>query len=186
MKNKVLPVIAVIVVAVALLVVVFVPKSGDNAASTAAGTTAAAKTTEAASEAKEAIETEAEVNENGDIIINLSDLEADTATFISYDLNGTEIGLIAVRDDEGNISAAFNTCQVCNGSPKAYFVQKNGKLVCQNCGNKFSLSSVGASAMGCNPISISGDDVTETDLGILISREFLEANINLFNNWKKS
>ena len=70
------------------------------------------------------------------------------ATFINYETeNGYEIELVAVKDSSNNIDVAFNTCQVCNGSPKAYFVQKNGKLVCQNCGNVFSLNSVGKKHM---------------------------------------
>lgn len=165
MKNKILPIatIAVVVIAAAVL---FFPK-GETIPE---GSGAEAAT----------------INENGDLEISAEALSSDDAAIISYNSDGTDMELLAVKSDDGTINVAFNTCQVCNGSPKAYFVQKNGKLVCQNCGNKFSLSSVGASAMGCNPISISGDDVTETDLGILISREFLEANINLFNNWKKS
>ena len=30
---------------------------------------------------------------------------------------------------------AFNTCQVCNPSPKAYFVQNGKNFICQNCKN---------------------------------------------------
>jgi uncharacterized membrane protein len=61
-------------------------------------------------------------------------------------------------------------------------VQKSGKLVCQNCGNKFALSSIGASSDGCNPITIADSNVTKTDTGITISKEYLSQNENLFTN----
>lgn len=181
MKNKILPVIATVVVAAAVVTVIFVPKGGkqtNTQTNSNMGPTAQ-------STSQSAAETAATVNENGDIEIKLEDLATDSAAFLNYDIDGTEIGLLAIRDDARNIYTAFNTCQVCNGSLKAYFEQKNGRLVCQNCGNKFAISSIGSSAMGCNPITITDEYVTKTDKGIVISKEFLEANKELFTNWKK-
>lgn len=174
MKKKILPIITLVIVLAAVLTVVFVPK--DDKKSNEISNT----------DVKNAVETAANVNTNGDIEIKLDDLETDSVSILSYDIDGTEIGLLAIKDDAGNIYTAFNTCQVCNGSPRAYFEQKNGKLVCQNCGNRFDLSSVGASAYGCNPMTISNDYITKTDNGITISKEFLTENKGLFTNWKKS
>lgn len=188
MKNKILPVIAAVVIAAAVVTVIFVPKGGkqtNTQTSTQTNRTAAKVEPTAQSTSQSTAETAATVNENGDIEIKLEDLATDSAAFLSYNLDGTEMGLLAIRDDAGNIYTAFNTCQVCNGSPRAYFEQKNGRLVCQNCGNQFALSSIGSSAMGCNPITITDKYVTKTDKGIVIIKEFLEANKELFTNWKK-
>lgn len=188
MNKKILPIIAAAAVAAAVLTVVFVPKSGNQAQDKNPDTlaentvrTVAKSTAEPASEDA----AEVSVSVDGDIEIKINELNTDSASVLNYNLDGTEIGLLAIKDDDENIYAAFNTCQVCNGSPRAYFVQKNGRLVCQNCGNQFALSSIASSAMGCNPITISDDYITKTDEGIIISKEFLEANKDLFSNWKK-
>ncbi len=49
---------------------------------------------------------------------------------------------------------------VCNPSPRAYFKEQNGRLVCQNCGNVFTTDSVGETTGGCNPMYI---DYKNTD-----------------------
>ena len=56
--------------------------------------------------------------------------------------------IIALLDADGTPHLAYNTCQVCAGSPYAYFAYQQGALVCQNCGNAFDLSSVGQAAGG--------------------------------------
>ena len=117
--------------------------------------------------------------------IKFDDLEQSNATFVNYHSNGTSIELVAIKDIQNNIDIAFNTCQVCNGSPKAYFSQKNGKLICQNCGNTFPLKSIGESNNGCNPMTISESNVTKTDTGIILSKDYLEQNRNLFVNVAK-
>lgn len=127
-------------------------------------------------------ELESTLNDNGDLEIKSSELDTANATFINYSSHGVNMELVAIKDSEDNIDVAFNTCQVCNGSPKAYFVQKNGRLYCLNCGNTFPLSTVGASANGCNPITITDSNVIKTDTGITISKEFLSKNENLFTN----
>lgn len=117
--------------------------------------------------------------------IKFDDLEQSNATFVNYHSNGTSIELVAIKDIQNNIDIAFNTCQVCNGSPKAYFSPKNGKLICQNCGNTFPLKSIGESNNGCNPMTISESNVTKTDTGIILSKDYLEQNRNLFVNVAK-
>ena len=62
--------------------------------------------------------------DNGDLEIKLDDLDTSNATFIKYISNGVNMELVAIKDSQNNIDVAFNTCQVCNGAPKAYFVQK--------------------------------------------------------------
>jgi uncharacterized membrane protein len=62
--------------------------------------------------------------------------------------------VFAVKAGDGTVCTAFNTCQVCNGSPKAYFKQTGTSVQCQNCGNKFPMSRVGIESGGCNPVPI--------------------------------
>lgn len=177
MKNKILPIIAAIIVIMAICMVVFIPKDkeennkeSDNVITTTTKTTTQAKTIDA------------RINDNGDVEISVDDLDTSNATFINYTSNGINMELVAIKDNNGNIDIAFNTCQVCNGSPRAYFIQKNGKLVCQNCGNSFSLSSIGALAYGCNPMTIEDSNVTKIENGIVISKEYLSQNEKLFVN----
>ena len=39
--------------------------------------------------------------------------------FYDYDVNGTTVQILALRDDAGGVHVAFNTCQSCSPSPKA-------------------------------------------------------------------
>ena len=91
--------------------------------------------------------------------------------------------LIALVDADGQVHAAYNTCQVCAGSPYAYFDYENGRLVCQNCGNAFDVSSVGAAAGGCNPLPVT-DYQTDADT-ITIPAAALKQASAAFANWKK-
>lgn len=63
----------------------------------------------------------------------------------------TAMQIIALLDADGTPRLAYNTCQVCAGSPYAYFAYQQGALVCQNCGNAFDLSSVGQAAAAAIP-----------------------------------
>lgn len=183
MKDKILPIVTAVIVIIAICVIIFVPKNknekNENVSVTNSSTTAITNTT------KQVEEVDTKLNDDEDLEINLEDLDISNPTFINYVSNGVNIELVAIKDEENNIDIAFNTCQVCNGSPKAYFVQKNEKLICQNCGNAFSFSSIGASANGCNPITIDDTNVTKTETGITISKEFLSQNEKLFTNVAK-
>lgn len=175
MKNKILPVITAIIVFVAMFIVMLIPKNAGNIFDTLVS-----------GDNQSMEKLEARLNQDGNIEIKEEDLKTSAATFINYTpTNGYIVELIAVKDSSNDIDVAFNTCQVCNGAPKAYFILKNGKLVCQNCGNVFTLSSVGQEAYGCNPMTLGDDDVTKAETGIIISKDFLEQNENLFINVAK-
>lgn len=107
-----------------------------------------------------------------------------TASFYDYDADGTTVEVLAVKASDGTVRLALNTCQVCSGSPYAYFVQQGEYFICQNCGNAFSSDEIGLSSFGCNPVPVTESDYTvEGDL-ITISAEFLEENASRFTNWK--
>lgn len=185
MKEKAMLIITIAIVIIAICVIVFIPKNKEksNEKVSTVNTVNAANTAITNSTKTEQAKTiEATLNENGDVEIKVDDLDTSNATFIKYTSNGVNMELVAIKDSQNNIDVAFNTCQVCNGAPKAYFVQKNGKLICQNCGNSFSLKSIGASANGCNPMTINDNDITKTDTGIIISKEILVSNESLFTN----
>lgn len=182
MKNKILIIVTAIIIIIAICIVIFIPNNKEKSSTEVATTN---KETTNNKETSKVKTMDASLNDKGDIEINLDDLEQSNVTFINYNSNGTNIELVAIKDNQNNIDIAFNTCQVCNGTPKAYFLQKNGKLICQNCGNTFSLNSVGASANGCNPMTISNSNVTKTDTGIIINKEYLDQNKDLFINVAK-
>lgn len=109
---------------------------------------------------------------------------SEKASFYLVEVDGTQMEVIAVKDSDGNIRTAFNTCQICYDSGKGYYKQEGDKLVCQNCGNSFTMDQVGESAGGCNPWPILEEDKTETDSEIKISYEFLKESSDIFANWK--
>jgi len=109
---------------------------------------------------------------------------SEKALFYSVEVDGTQMEVIAVKDSDGNIRTAFNTCQICYDSGNGYYKQEGDNLVCQNCGNSFTMDQVGQSAGGCNPWPILEEDKTETDSEIKISYEFLKESSDIFENWK--
>ena len=124
----------------------------------------------------------ANLNSDGDIIIKESDI-TDEVTYISYEYEGVTIGLLAVRDSNGNVKVVVNTCQACGGSPYAYFVQVKNKIQCQNCGNMFAIDELdNLEEDGCNPISI--EDKQTKDGIITIGTKQLKDLKQKFENWK--
>ena len=124
--------------------------------------------------------------EKGDsLIIKTEDLSEDAA-FYPIEVDGTEMEVIAVKDAEGTIRTAFNTCQICYDSGNGYYKQEGDKLVCQNCGNSFTMDQVGETAGGCNPYPILDDDKTVTEDEIQISYDFLKESSDIFANWKRN
>ena len=98
------------------------------------------------------------------------------------DASAPAVQLIAIRDDTGRARIAFNTCQACNPSPRAFFAQRaDGRLVCQNCGNDFGPEAVGAAARGCNPAAIPG--VREASDALLVPAAALDAARPAFSAW---
>ncbi len=123
-----------------------------------------------------------------DLIIQVGGV-SETVTFYPLTVEGTDMEVLAVRASDGTIRTAFNTCKVCHGSPKAYFVQGGDMLQCQKCGKTFPIDSVSMEVDetdNCNPIPILDGDKTVTDETITISYEVLKNNIHLFPaNWKE-
>ena len=121
---------------------------------------------------------------DGFVAVPLSRI-TDTALYVNVpaaDASLPIVQLIAVRDGTGRARIAFNTCQACNPSPRAWFAQRgDGRLVCQNCGNDFGREAVGARVGGCNPAFIPG--VRETSDALLVPAAALDAARPAFSNW---
>ncbi|MEA4994771.1 MAG: DUF2318 domain-containing protein [Oscillibacter sp.] len=118
-----------------------------------------------------------------DLVISLEDI-TDQASFYPAEVNGTAMEVIAVKAPDGTIRTAFNTCQVCYDSGRGYYEQSGDKLVCQNCGNQFSMDRVEVEAGGCNPWPIMAENKTVTEDSITISYDFLNESAQIFKNWK--
>lgn len=119
-----------------------------------------------------------------DVVIQTGEL-SETASFFDYDAGGTTVELFAVVASDGTVRLALNTCQVCNGSPYAYFVQEGDDFICQNCGNRFSSTQVGVASGGCNPVPVTAEDYTLQGDSIIVPADLLENNAARFANWKQ-
>ena len=104
----------------------------------------------------------------------------------SFTVDGLQMEVLAAKDEDGTVRTAFNTCQVCNGSPKAYFEEKGDSVVCQNCGNAFGRKDVGVLSGGCNPYPIFASDREDTENAVRISYDYLKDNAGLFARWKNN
>ncbi|MCD8117208.1 MAG: DUF2318 domain-containing protein [Oscillospiraceae bacterium] len=158
-RNMLLPVVAVLVV-LAAAAAVLLPRLQDDGDSTVASVS------------------------EGDLLIQTENIGTE-ASYFDYDVDGVTVEVLAVLASDGTIQLALNTCQVCNGSPYAYFVQEGDDFVCQNCLNRFSSTDVGVVSGGCNPVPITAEDYTEEDGVITVPASFLEENASRFVNWKQ-
>lgn len=71
------------------------------------------------------------------------------------------IGLLTVRDSKGNVKVIINTCQSCEGSPSAYFVQIGDEIQCQNCKSTFAIDNLdNVVENGCNSMLIKDGIIT--------------------------
>ncbi|MCD7784739.1 MAG: DUF2318 domain-containing protein [Oscillospiraceae bacterium] len=133
-------------------------------------------------ESVETQESTSDIAETG-IEIHIEDISTN-ASYYDTTVDGINVEIFAVLASDGTVRLAMNTCQVCNGSPYAYFVQEGDYFVCQNCGSKFSTDNIGVVSGGCNPVPITSDDYSEKESVITISSEFLSDNAYRFANWK--
>lgn len=171
-KNIILPILAVVVViiaAVSIIVSILTKDSGE---------------TDAAAQNTTQNQTDAGKINTGDIVIDESEI-TETASFYDYDSDGTTIELFAVKASDGTARLALNTCQVCMGSPYAYFVQQGDNFICQNCRNAFARDSIGTVHGGCNPVPLTEDNYEIQDGKITVAADFLEQYTANFINWKK-
>ncbi|MCD8084146.1 MAG: DUF2318 domain-containing protein [Clostridiales bacterium] len=118
------------------------------------------------------------------IEIRVEDIST-SASYYDTTIDETDVEIFAVLASDDTVRLAMNTCQVCNGSPYAYFEQDGDDFVCQNCGNRFSSDKIGLTGGGCNPVPITEDDYNEENGIITVSDSFLKENAYRFSNWKQ-
>lgn len=123
-------------------------------------------------------------NSNDELVIEKKSVGS-TASFLSYESNGTYMEIIAVKANDGTIRTALNTCQVCYSSGRGYYEQLGEKLICNNCGNQFSIDQIELERGGCNPVPILDDMKTEDEDTITIRSAALDQFAPLFANWNK-
>lgn len=136
------------------------------------------------SSANEGLNTRRESVTDADIVIPISEV-TENATFYPAVVGGTEMEVIAVKAPDGTIRTAFNTCQVCYLSGRGYYTQSGDVLVCQNCGNRFTMSDIEVVHSGCNPIPITEQFKSTADDKITIPLETLNEAKPLFASWKR-
>ena len=79
------------------------------------------------------------------------------------------------------VHSAFNTCQNCTPSPKAFYTQEGDVLKCENCGFTFAAEEVGIVHGGCNPWPIDGVEITADT--VVIPAAALDAMKASFARW---
>jgi uncharacterized membrane protein len=127
--------------------------------------------------------TPADTSKGDDLVIPVSKISK-KATFYPLEIDGTKLEVLAVKAPDGSIRTAFNTCQVCFDSGKGYYKQEGDTLVCQNCGNRFTMDRVEVEAGGCNPWPIFDESKTVTNDSITIPYGYLKEATAIFQNWK--
>ncbi len=159
------------------------PNFGLDAASDAVSDTASDR--DAAAEKTEKSDSgDVQVIAKGESLIIPVSSVSSTVSFYPIEVDGTRIEVLAVTDSDGDIRTAFNTCQICYSSGRGYYVQDGSELVCQNCGNRFSMDRVEVESGGCNPWPIFEANKTVTDESIQISYDFLSESKEIFSNWR--
>lgn len=149
-------------------------KSTSASTNTQAASSENTTASDIATTADDSAESVTSIKKDGYLAIPIADL-SQTASFYKADLDGTEVEIVALKDSKGNLRTAFNACQVCYSSGRGYYRQEGEYLVCQNCGNSFTIDQVGIASGGCNPWPILDSDRTVTDDEIQISYDVLKA-----------
>jgi len=188
LKNLRLPLILAVVLMISLVLTGCTVSRASDQAAQPAGTAAASAPAEATSAPTESaaapIPAESKAPESaGALTIPIAELDGD-AHFYSADEDGVQVEVIALKLADGSIRTAFNACQVCFDSGRGYYVQEGDQLVCQNCGNRFTMDQVGLSSGGCNPVPIGEADRSSDGTTITISQDVLKKGEPLFQNRK--
>ena len=159
-KPWILPLAAGIMVVVALIVVIFIPKGADKGTAKPANTVAS-------------------LNEEGNLVIHADQLSSEQVSFIRIS-EDSRIELLARAGKDGTVKAALGTCQSCYGSPGAYYTQEGSSLKCNNCGQTFPVSVLDSAGGGCHPIMIHESILTYQGNDLVIDLEGLSLYEELF------
>ncbi len=108
----------------------------------------------------------------GEMKIPLSEVSSN-AKWYEYDANGAAIRFFAVKASDGSVKTAFDACDVCYKNKKGYR-QEGNEMVCNNCGRRFPINSLGTenTGSGCWPGYLPN---TVRDGSVVIRKSDLEA-----------
>ena len=91
--------------------------------------------------------------------------------------NGITVKYFVLKSSDGVIRAAFDACDVCWPSGKGYY-QEQDKMVCRNCGKRFSSVKINEVKGGCNPAplnrKIDGDNLVIRVADILEGQPYFD------------
>jgi uncharacterized membrane protein len=91
--------------------------------------------------------------DGGRATFRVDELVDGAARFFSADVGGTSVKYFVVEDAKGDVRAAFDACDVCYPAKKGY-TQEGDVVVCNNCGRRFAIASIGTVTGGCNPAPV--------------------------------
>lgn len=117
---------------------------------------------------------------DGELVIDTTNITSNV-TFVNYNSDGVIIQFIVVRGTDGEVRIAFNTCQACSPSPRAYFVQEGEYLKCENCASLFHIDKIGVEKDGCNPIVVEEKEMIDNK--IIIKTKYADMFREKFVNW---
>lgn len=123
----------------------------------------------------------AELDGDGNLHFSIKDLSEKDVSFIRAP-GSNKIELLARLDKTGAARIALGTCQSCNGSPQAYYIQQNNLLICNNCGQTFSLDVINTPGGGCRPMALPDGVLSFTGDEAVIRADALPAMEKLFTN----
>lgn len=124
----------------------------------------------------------AEIVSGTDLTIPKDEI-TETAKFFPYKVDNITMEVFAVKAKDGTIRTALNTCQVCYSSGRGYYNQVEDTMVCQNCGNVFDIDQIEKFRNGCNPMPVDSEYKKDDGDNIIIDKDFLEAQKDMFANW---
>lgn len=174
--NKwILPLVAGIMVVIAVIVVLFIPKGTDKG-----GDSTITPEADQGSETAQTPDIVAEPDGEGKLVIYADRLSPDQVSFIRIS-GDSRIELLARLGDDGTVKAALGTCQSCNGSPGAYYTQEGDELKCNNCGLTFPISVLDSPGGGCHPIMMDENLMQYQGSDLKIDLDGLSAYEELFS-----
>ena len=120
---------------------------------------------------------------DGSVSVPLSAL----STNLSYIDYGYDLNLLARIDSNGIIRTAYNTCFECFDIGAHYSLSGSYRLVCDACGNTYSINTLGTSDWGgCQPVAIPPEYRNDNDTEIVFSNELITYAEEMFTQWKSS
>lgn len=93
----------------------------------------------------------AQAGAGGDVVLPVANFADGQARFYRYaTAAGREIRFVVMKNSDGVVRAAFDTCDVCYRERRGYR-QVGDNMVCNNCGKAFRSVDVNVLQGGCNP-----------------------------------